>query len=63
MYHFTIIALTENAESYVLAAIALHNYLRLIDNAVHTPVNFVNSQEGIKKPKQDKTFMWFVQQI
>ena len=53
MYHFTIIALTENAESYVLAAIALHNYLRLIDNAVHTPVNFVNSQEGIKN--QNKT--------
>ena len=43
IYHSTIIASIENAESYVLATIALHNYLRLTDNAVYTPVGFVDS--------------------
>ena len=44
IYHSTIIASIENAESYVLATIALHNYLRLTDNAVYTPVGSVDSQ-------------------
>ena len=44
IYHSTIIASIENAESYVLATIALHNYLRLTDNAVYAPVGFVDSQ-------------------
>ena len=35
---------SKNAESYRLATIALHNYLRLTDNAVYTPVGFVDSQ-------------------
>ena len=43
IYHSPIIASIENAESYVLATIALHNYLRLTDNAVYTPVGFVVS--------------------
>ena len=43
IYHSPIIASIENAESYVLATIALHNYLRLTDNAVYTPVGFVDS--------------------
>ena len=44
IYHSPIIASIENAESYVLATIALHNYLRLTDNAVYAPVGFVDSQ-------------------
>ena len=44
IYHSPIITSIENAESYVLATIALHNYLRLTDNAVYTPVGFVDSQ-------------------
>ena len=44
IYHSPIIASVENAESYALATIALHNYLRLTDNAVYTTVGFVNSQ-------------------
>ena len=44
IYHSPIIASIENAESYVLATVALHNYLRLTDNAVYTPVGFVDSQ-------------------
>ena len=42
MYHSPIIALIENAESYVLATIAHHNFLRLTDNAVYTPVGFID---------------------
>ena len=34
----------ENAESYVLAIIPLHNYLKLTDNAVYAPAGFVDSQ-------------------
>ena len=44
IYHSPIIASIENAEGYVLATITLHNYLRLTDNAVYTPVGFVDSQ-------------------
>ena len=44
IYHSPIIASIKNAESYVLATIALHNYLRLTDNAVYTPVGFVDLQ-------------------
>ena len=44
IYHSPIIASIKNAEGYVLATIALHNYLRLTDNAVYTPVGFVDSQ-------------------
>ena len=44
IYHSPIIASIKNAEGYVLATIAPHNYLRLTDNAVYTPVGFVDSQ-------------------
>ena len=44
IYHSPIIASIENAESYVLATITLHNYLRLTDDAVYTPIGFVDSQ-------------------
>ena len=35
----------ENAEKYTLACIALHNYLRITDNAYYTPSGFVNSED------------------
>ena len=47
IYHSPIIASIKNAESYVLATIALHNYLRLADNAVNTLVDSVDSQASI----------------
>ena len=59
-------ATVENVENYVLAAICLHNYLRLTDNAVYTPAGFVDSasRNGEIKlgewrkhiPKQDLCF-------
>ena len=42
--HSPIIASLKNAGSYVLATIALHNYLRLTDNAGYTPAGFVDSK-------------------
>ena len=44
IYHSLIIASIQHAESYVQANIALHNYLKLTDNAVDTPAGFVDSQ-------------------
>ena len=44
IYHSPFIVSIENAESYVLVIILLHNYLTLTDNAVYTPVGFVDSQ-------------------
>ena len=44
IYHSPIISSIENAESYVLATIALHNYLWLTNNALYTLVGFVDSQ-------------------
>ena len=41
IHHSPIIASTENAESYVLTTIALHNKQRLTN--VYRPVGFVNS--------------------
>ena len=54
IYHSPIIASIENAESYVLATIALHKYLRLTDNAVYTPVRFVDLQasSGETRPSE-----------
>ena len=37
----------ENAESYVLATLALHNYLRLTDIAIYTPKGFVDPENSI----------------
>ena len=36
----------ENAENYVLACLALHNYLRKTSNATYTPSSFVDSEDG-----------------
>ena len=44
IYHSPFIVSIENAESYVLVIILLHNYLTLTDNVVFTPVGFVDSQ-------------------
>ena len=46
LYRTPIIASVENAESYVLATLALHNYLRLTDNATYTPKGFVDSKDS-----------------
>ena len=45
-YRTHITASVENAESYVLATLALHNYLRLTDNATYTPKGFVDSKDS-----------------
>ena len=34
----------ENVERYVLACIALHNYLRSTSNAMYTPAGFIDSE-------------------
>ena len=46
IFNTPINATIENAESYTLAAIALHNYLRLTDNAIYTPKGFVDSESS-----------------
>ena len=45
-------ATVENVENYVLAAICLHNYLRLTDNAVYTPAGFVDRKSKTGEIKQ-----------
>ena len=35
-----------NKESYVLANLDLHNYLRLTDNAIYSPKGFVDSEDS-----------------
>ena len=37
-------AKVENAESYVLACLALHNYLRQTNNSAYTPAGFIDSE-------------------
>ena len=39
-------ATVEHVEQYVLAALALHNYLRQTNNASYTPNGFVNSEDS-----------------
>ena len=46
IFHTPIVASIENAESYVLTTLALHNYLRQTDNAVYTPAGFIDSQNS-----------------
>ena len=38
-------ASVENVEKFVLACLALHNYLRLTDNAHYTPAGFIDSED------------------
>ena len=35
----------KNVQNYTLACLALHNYLRLTDNAHYTPSGFVDSED------------------
>ena len=44
IFHKPISATKENAENYTLACLALHNYLRLTDNAHYTPSCFIDSE-------------------
>ena len=44
LYRTPIVASVESAESYVLATLALHNYLRPTDNATYTTKGLVDSE-------------------
>ena len=44
IFHKPIKATIENAENYTLACLALHNYLRQTDNAMYTPLEFVDCE-------------------
>ena len=44
IFHKPISATMENVENYALACLALHNYLRLTDNAYYIPSGFVDSE-------------------
>ena len=46
IFHRPIQATVEHVELYVLAALALHNYLPLTSNAMYTPSGFVDSESG-----------------
>ena len=50
-------ASVEHVECYVLACIALHNYLRLTNNAVYTPIGFIDCEnpDGTVKPGNWRT--------
>ena len=45
IFHKPIRATVGNAEKYTLACLALHNYLRLTDNACYTPAGFSDSED------------------
>ena len=36
----------KNVENYTLACLALHNYLRLTENAKYTPTGFADSEDS-----------------
>ena len=44
MFHTPINATPEKVEKIILAVVALHNFLRQIDNDNYTPVGFVDSE-------------------
>ena len=46
IFHWPIQATVERVELYVVAGLALHNCLRLISNAIYTPIGFVDSEGG-----------------
>ena len=54
IHHSPIIASAENAESYVLATVALHSYLSLIDNVVYTKCSWY-SNEALKNYVNSET--------
>ena len=45
-FYWPIRATVEHVELYVLATLALHNYLCLTSNAMYTPSGFVDSESG-----------------
>ena len=47
IFQVPIQAAVENVESCTLACFALHNYVRLTENAYHCPAGFVDSESGI----------------
>ena len=47
MFSTPIKASVSNTEKYVLACLALHNYLRQTNNAVYTPTGFVDSENAV----------------
>ena len=50
----SISAKVENVETYVLAVLCLHNYLRQTDNAGYCLVGFVDSEDSSGQIKQDE---------
>ena len=52
IFHKPIRSSVENAERYTLACLALHNYLRLTDNAMYCPEGFVDSYNNSGKIKE-----------
>ena len=52
IFHKPIRSSVENAERYTLACLALHNYLRLTDNAMYCPEEFVDSYNNSGKIKE-----------
>ena len=51
-FSYTICANVENAENYTLACLALHNYLRLTENASYCPSGFVDSVDDTGRIKE-----------
>ena len=54
LFNMSIIAKVENIQTYVKAAIVLHNYLRQTENSIYCPAGFVDSENssGQIKPGQ-----------
>ena len=46
-------ASVENAKKYVLACLALHNYLRLTDNAHYTPAGLIDLNINMETLSQE----------
>ena len=51
IFYTPITGSVENVEKYTLACLALHNYLRLTDNATYCPFGFVDSFDSSGKLK------------
>ena len=52
IFHTPMRANIENAENYTLACLALHNYLRLTENALYCPSGFVDSVDDTGRIKE-----------
>ena len=51
IFHTPICASIKNTESYVKAAVVLHNFLRQTENAIYTPTGFIDSETSDGKIK------------